>query len=130
VVLDWCCMSKRDGETINHLFLHCPAARDLWDLVFCLFGVDWVMPRGVLDMLSCWSRLSRRVNGAIWSMIPHCLLWCLWRERNARTFEGCEKSSQDLKLFFFRTLLEWVNVVGLLSCFSLLELIDNCSFAL
>jgi hypothetical protein len=40
-------------------------ARDLWDMVFCLFGVDWVMPREMLDLLFCWPRLSRRVNGAI-----------------------------------------------------------------
>ena len=39
VVLDWCCMCKWDGETINHLFLHCPVARDLWDMIFCLFGL-------------------------------------------------------------------------------------------
>jgi hypothetical protein len=39
VVLDWCCMCKWDRETINHLFLHCPVARDLWDMIFCLFGL-------------------------------------------------------------------------------------------
>ena len=21
--------------------------------------------------------------------IPHCLMWCIWQERNARTFHGC-----------------------------------------
>lgn len=39
VVIDRCCMCKKDGEMINHLFIHCPVARELWNLVISLFGV-------------------------------------------------------------------------------------------
>ena len=28
IVLDWCCMCKRDGESIDHLLLHCPMAQE------------------------------------------------------------------------------------------------------
>ena len=27
---EWCCMCKRNGESVNHLFLHCSVASDLW----------------------------------------------------------------------------------------------------
>lgn len=30
------------------------------------------------------------------SMAPLCLFWCMWRERNKRTFDGVEFN--DLKL--------------------------------
>ena len=36
MVRDCCCMCKPDGETIDHLFLHCPVAKGLWDLVFSM----------------------------------------------------------------------------------------------
>jgi len=39
MVIDQCCMCKKDGEMINHLFIHCPVARELWNLVISLFGV-------------------------------------------------------------------------------------------
>ena len=48
-------------------------------------------------------------------MVPHCVIWCLWRERNARLFEDCESSMVDIKLLFFQTLYAWVNSVGVSS---------------
>ena len=47
-ILNWCYMCKRNGESVDHLFLHCPLASDLWATVLGLFGVSWVMPRTVL----------------------------------------------------------------------------------
>ena len=40
ILVSWCCMRKRDEETVDHLLLHCPIARDLLDVVFALFGVE------------------------------------------------------------------------------------------
>jgi len=47
-------MCKRDEETVNHLLLHFPFGRDLWGLVFALFGVEQIMSRKVFDLLACW----------------------------------------------------------------------------
>ena len=78
-------------------------------MILGLFGVSWVMPRTVLGLLGCWQgSFSRHQNGYIWSIIPHCLMWCLWRERNSRCFEDYENSIPDLKLLFFRTLRDWL----------------------
>ena len=43
-------MCKRNGESLDHLYLHCPFAMDLWSMVLGLFGVSWVMPRTVLGL--------------------------------------------------------------------------------
>ena len=50
-ILDWCYMCKRNGESIDHLFLHCPLASDLWSMVLGLFGVSWVMSCTALGLL-------------------------------------------------------------------------------
>jgi len=44
VVIEWCCMCKKNGESIDHLLLHCKVVRDLWSYILVLFGVEWVMP--------------------------------------------------------------------------------------
>ena len=36
-------MCKRNGESIDHLLLHCPWVAELWSMVLDLFGVYWVM---------------------------------------------------------------------------------------
>ena len=63
----------------------------------------------VVELLACWKdSFGRHQNGYIWLMVPHCLLWCLWRERNSRCFEDKERSISDLKLVFFKTLMDWL----------------------
>jgi hypothetical protein len=48
VVIEWYCICKTNGESIDHLLLHCEVARDLWSYIFILFGIEWVVPRTVL----------------------------------------------------------------------------------
>jgi hypothetical protein len=36
--------------------LHREVARDLWNYILILFGVEWVMPRTVLELLKSWGR--------------------------------------------------------------------------
>ena len=54
VVLEWCYMCKRCGEFVDHLLLHCPIAYEMWIMVFCLFGICWVMLQRVVDLLDSW----------------------------------------------------------------------------
>ena len=87
-------MCKKDGETMPHLLLHCSFVRELWDMVLGLFGVHWVLPRDVVDLLACWQgRVERHRNNTIWKAIPHCLMWCIWHERNARILRGVHSLS-------------------------------------
>ena len=82
-------MCKCNGELVDHLFLHCLVAMDLWSIILGLFGVIWVMPQSILGLLACGQgSFGRHRNGYIWSIVPHCLMWCLWRERNSRCFEN------------------------------------------
>ena len=53
-ILDWCYMCKCNGESVDHLLLHCLVAMDMWAMVFSLFGVSWVMPQFIVGLLACW----------------------------------------------------------------------------
>ena len=129
IVVSWCCMCKADGESVDHLLLHCPYAKELWDMIFVLFRIHWVMPKRVIDLFHSWQgSVGWHQNFVIWKVIPHCLMCCLWRERNARIFEGCELSVVELKLQFYRSLLDWMSGTRLFRFSNMLELIDFFSF--
>jgi hypothetical protein len=54
IVVDWCCMCKSSGKTVHRLLHHCATAREISTMVWSLCGVQWVMPRGVSELLDCW----------------------------------------------------------------------------
>jgi hypothetical protein len=128
ILVSWCCLCKADGETVDHLLLHCSFSRELWNMILALFGVQWVMPCTVLDLLACWQgSFGKHRHVELWRCIPHCLMWCIWRERNMRSFEGVEQTLLSLKNNFLKTLFEWAGVSGCLPCESFLDFLDLCS---
>ena len=94
-ILDWCFMCKRAGETGEHL---CEYVRELWSMLFCIFGIHWVMPNKVSALLACWRRNINTRQNLIWDAIPSCLMWLIWRERNHRAFEDSERHSSGLEI--------------------------------
>jgi hypothetical protein len=46
-------MCKKGGEILGHLF-HCTVMKDLWNMVFKMFGGEQLMPKHVVDLLVCW----------------------------------------------------------------------------
>ena len=87
---------------------------------------------------SIWSNLGYTAHcfGAVrvlarqlWSS-SKCLMWCLWRERNSRCFEDIERSIPDFKLFFFRTLIDWLFALQKQSFPSFIDFLDSCNFCI
>jgi hypothetical protein len=54
-VMNWCCLCKNSGESIDCLFLHCGVARELWVLVLNVFGVEWLMYNQVVELFTSLS---------------------------------------------------------------------------
>ena len=66
------------------------------------------MPHTVLELFEAWQgKFGRHRHIDVWKLVPHCLIWCIWHEGNARSFEGCERSLLEIKSFFLHTLFEW-----------------------
>jgi hypothetical protein len=101
IIINRCCMCKRHEKSVDHLLLHCETACALWNTIFSRFELSWVMPSRAIDLFACWGIGGRSRSAVVWKMVPSCLLWCLWRERNDRNFEDKKRSFEELKSFFF-----------------------------
>jgi hypothetical protein len=107
IVIDRCCMCKMNGESVDHILLHCEVARALWNAIFSRFSLSWVMPLRVVDFFDCWWTGGRSRSAVVWKMVPCCLLWCLWRECNDRHLEDKERTIEELISFFIHSLFSW-----------------------
>ena len=48
-----CCLCCCNAESVDHLLLICPIAHSLWMYMLRLFGMEWVMPGSIVDLLFC-----------------------------------------------------------------------------
>jgi hypothetical protein len=77
--------------------------------MFSLFGVEWVMPQTVLDLLTTWDvSFGHGLAKKAWRLVSHCVLWSIWRERNARLFEDVETVMVVLRKRVLNTLFLWL----------------------
>ncbi|WMV40242.1 hypothetical protein MTR67_033627 [Solanum verrucosum] len=102
-----CWFCECEVETINHLFLHCREVAKLWQIFINLRGISWTMPRNIKEALACWNRDGNQSgHRERWKIVPACIWWSIWMERNQRCFKNKSCSMQNLKLncmalFFF-----------------------------
>jgi hypothetical protein len=69
---------KHNGESIDHLLLHCEVAIEVWSMVLQLFGVTWMMPARMKDCLGSWrGQRGNRTFLQIWRMVHLCVMWRL-----------------------------------------------------
>ena len=71
-------------------------------------GIQWVMLGSVESLVSCWSFWLGKFSLDIWNMVPGCLMWVVWMERNRRSFKTKEKSNVQLQALCHSTLFDLV----------------------
>ena len=71
-----CFMCLENEETIDHLLLHCSKARALWELLFTLVGVSWVLPSSVRETLLSWhGSFVGKKRKKVWRAAPLHIFW-------------------------------------------------------
>ena len=96
-----CFMCLEKEETIDHLLLHCSKTRVLWDLIFTLFGVSWVLPSSVRETLLSWQgSFVGKKRKKVWRVAPLHIFWTVWKARNRLAFKDDMLSIQRLKYSF------------------------------
>ena len=73
----------------------------LWELLFSLFGVNWIILGLVRDMLLGWKgTFVRKRRKKVWQVAPSCLFWTVWKARNRIVFKEDVLSIHKLKYLF------------------------------
>ena len=69
-----CYMCKEEEEASDHIPLHYPKTRISWQLIFGLFGIQWVMYSSVRGLLLSWGGFFvGRKREEAWKVALLCL---------------------------------------------------------
>ena len=116
-----CCMCCCNEESVDYLVIFCPLADSMWMHMLQLFGIDWVMPGSVAELLCCWHHWLGKYNSDIWNLVPGCLMWTIWSKHSWYSFEDIEKSLVQLLDLCQRTLFDWSWCWGLSDCSTIID---------
>ena len=126
----WYCMCKEGCERGDHLLIHCALTSNLWHSVLHSFGVLWVFPNRVVNLIYGWHNWFGKHDSVVWNLVPSCLVWTIWRKRNRRIFEDEEHSTSKIIELFFGLRFDWARVWGLTPAISLADFVvslrSNC----
>jgi len=92
-----CPLCKLHEETMDHIMLGCPFAKEVWIQILNL-DLATHLPHSVHELFSNWNSLSpfnltkkAQLNSA-WGWLPKATSWKIWLERNNRIFRNQESS--------------------------------------
>lgn len=87
-----CSLCLHDVKSIDHFFIHCHYASEIWARLLKEIGLSWIIPNRVDWLLASWGvgKVSKKGN-TICKLVCPTVYWLIWLERNKRVFEGCLK---------------------------------------
>lgn len=83
-----CLLYMQEAKSINHLFLHCPFASEVWSRFLKEISLAWVSLVELSTLISSWHIWGCPIRGkTLWKLTCPAVCWEIWLERNRRAFE-------------------------------------------
>eukprot|EP00268_Persea_americana_P041537 TRINITY_DN4143_c1_g1_i4.p1 TRINITY_DN4143_c1_g1~~TRINITY_DN4143_c1_g1_i4.p1 ORF type:complete len:133 (-),score=13.21 TRINITY_DN4143_c1_g1_i4:185-583(-) len=90
-------MCLEDEESVDNLLLTCRCAGKIWNSVISWFGCTWVMLECLHQLFEAWRSCIGNPKGKeLWKLSFLSVIWHIWKERNARCFEGTKSQEEIL----------------------------------
>lgn len=96
---DVCALCDQGTESVEHLFLGCVVARQVWYSLLWPVNLDTLMPVNDGEIGAWWLEQRARVDANDRRLFDCALLlvaWSLWKERNARVFGRPASTVRDV----------------------------------
>ena len=83
-----CLLCKRQGESLDHIFLFCPFAARIWSCMAEKFDLG-ALPGSLLELLFKGLSVGRSHQlRELWTACYSSALWFIWQTRNKCRFNG------------------------------------------
>ena len=98
-------MCQCNGETMDHILIHCKEANLLGSLFTGLLGFIGSYRR-MIDPMYGWRNQMGKHSLNIWNLVPLCFVWSTWWEHNRCMFEDVESIGDRLIATFTESLFD------------------------
>ena len=103
-VEDSTCLFCKEQESLNHLFFDCVVAKQLWEVLSSIFGIQ--LGNSLDNIGKFW--LSNKRNGVL-NICTSAAVWSLWKLRNDLCFQRKMWRSMAILLFNMAVMLQnWI----------------------
>ena len=69
-----CSLCKGSKESADHILIHCDKTRELWTMLLTTFGLVWVFPTSMRNLLLEWKIKGQgKKKRAFWPLALICL---------------------------------------------------------
>lgn len=71
-----CLFCNKNSKSIRHIFLQCPCAAEVWCGVAKDFGVNFIAPKDLLDLLVSWKlNVFTKFGKRLWKNVLATVCW-------------------------------------------------------
>lgn len=110
----WSSLTTSISYTLISSFVVLAWVRCFWDHFISRFGVCWVQPDSLKNLLCWWPKQDldphKKGGKKMWCLILAALCWAIWEERNRRIFEGVSKESRFVLDATLSRIYNWLYV--------------------
>jgi hypothetical protein len=106
-----CALCDQLDETTDHLLCSCVFSREVWSCLLLAMNSLAAPPQLASSLLDWWLSERDRLPQALRTSFDFLVLlvtWCLWKERNRRTFDRRSVSPNELITVILKEVAAWV----------------------
>ncbi|CAN6226182.1 unnamed protein product [Urochloa humidicola] len=105
-----CCFCEQEKETTDHILVNCSFAKEVWWGVLCSCACTCSFP-APKSLQGWWRYIRQRQQQEKRKGLDSLFMltaWHLWKERNARLFQGQSKAAAQLVSGIRQEALLWI----------------------
>jgi hypothetical protein len=108
---DACALCSQEPEASDHLLCGCVVTRELWFAFLSPLGLQELAPASGDALIDWWLPCRRSLTSDSRLILDAAVLlvsWCVWKERNNRTFNRAAATLQGMVLAVLREAEDWI----------------------
>ncbi|CAN1806718.1 hypothetical protein LINPERHAP1_LOCUS24773 [Linum perenne] len=116
VLANWCSLCCSCLESVDHIFLHCAFASEVWSQFSSTLSMHGPLLGDVVGLFQVWKGMNcLQAFAPTLEVLLHAFLWFIWKERNDRIFSDLSNPPARVFRKMWYSVVDWLLFSGSVS---------------